>query len=105
MSGSGAPSRRTDAVARLTLAALVLFAAVPFAWAVVASLTPEAALFDRRSLWPERLVLDHYRALFAERAFWLPIRNSLVVAGATTLLCLVVGSVAAYALARLRFRG
>ena len=37
----------------------------------------------RRSL-PARLVLDHYRALFAERDFWMPIRNSLIVAGATT---------------------
>jgi ABC-type glycerol-3-phosphate transport system permease component len=50
-------------------------------------------------------VLDHYRALFTERAFWLPIRNSLVVAGSTTLFCVTIGSLCAYALARLRFRG
>jgi ABC-type glycerol-3-phosphate transport system permease component len=34
-----------------------------------------------------------------------PIRNSIVVAGSTTIFCVVVGSLAAYALARLRFRG
>jgi ABC-type glycerol-3-phosphate transport system permease component len=56
-------------------------------------------------LWPSPAVFDHYRALFTERAFWLPIRNSLVVAGATTLFCVTIGSLCAYALARLRFRG
>jgi ABC-type glycerol-3-phosphate transport system permease component len=59
----------------------------------------------RDPFWPRELALEHYRALFAERDFWLPIRNSLVVAGNTTALCLVLGSLCAYALARLRFRG
>ena len=40
-----------------------------------------------------------------ERDFWVPIRNSLVVAGTTTVFCVIVGSLCAYALARLRFRG
>jgi len=87
------------------LAALVVLVAFPFYWAVVASLTPEATLFREPSLWPRELVTDHYRALFDERDFWVPIRNSLVVGGTTTLLCVAVGSLAAYALARLRFRG
>lgn len=87
------------------LGMLVAASAFPFYWAVVASLTPEARLFAEPSLLPRGLVLDHYRALFAERDFWVPIRNSLVVAGSTTLLCVPVGALAAYALARLRFRG
>ena len=95
--------RRWLPAAGLTL--LVLFAAFPFYWAVVASLTPEAALFREPSLWPRALELAHYRALFAEREFWVPIRNSLVVAGVTTVFCVSVGTMAAYALARLRFRG
>jgi trehalose/maltose transport system permease protein len=87
------------------LAAIVFGAAFPLYWLVVASLTPEASLFERPSLWPGQFTLAHYRALFAERAFWLPIRNSLVVAGSTTLLCVTIGAFAAYALARLSFRG
>jgi ABC-type glycerol-3-phosphate transport system permease component len=89
----------------IALALVVALVAFPFYWAVVASLTPEAALFREPSLWPRQLVLDHYRALFTERDFWTPIRNSLVVGGATTLLCVTVGALAAYALARMRFRG
>lgn len=92
-------------LAGVMLALVVGLSAFPFYWAVVASLTPETALFREPSLWPKRIILDHYRALFDERAFWIPIRNSLVVAGSTTILCVVIGALAAYALARLTFRG
>jgi ABC-type glycerol-3-phosphate transport system permease component len=90
---------------RVVLGVLLVFAVFPFYWAVVASLTPDTALFRSPTLWPHAAVLAHYRALFDERAFWVPIRNSLVVAGATTALCVSVGAFAAYALARLDFRG
>jgi ABC-type glycerol-3-phosphate transport system permease component len=91
--------------ATLVMVALVLGAAFPFYRAIAGSLTPEAQLFEGAPLWPTPPVLAHYRALFAERAFWLPIRNSLIVAGSTTLFCVTIGSLCAYALARLRFRG
>jgi ABC-type glycerol-3-phosphate transport system permease component len=90
---------------RAVLVALVLFALIPFAWATVASLTAGNDVGNGAALWPPRLSLEHYRALFGVRAFWLPIRNSLVVAGATTILCITIGALAAYALARLDFRG
>ncbi|HEY8257725.1 MAG TPA: carbohydrate ABC transporter permease [Gemmatimonadales bacterium] len=89
----------------VAVAALVLATAFPFYWAIVSSLTPEARLFQTPSLIPGTLVPDHYRALFTEREFWVPIRNSLVVAGSTTAFCVTVGALCAYALARLRFRG
>lgn len=92
-------------VPRVVLALLVLAVAFPFYWAVVSSLRPEAELFERPSLLPRVWTLEHFQALFTTRDFWTPIRNSLVVAGATTLLCVSVGSCAAYALARLKFRG
>jgi ABC-type glycerol-3-phosphate transport system permease component len=91
--------------ATLVVAALVLAVAFPFFRAVAGSLTPEAQLFGGAPLWPAPPVFYHYKALFTERQFWLPIRNSLIVAGATTLLCVTLGSFCAYALARLRFRG
>jgi ABC-type glycerol-3-phosphate transport system permease component len=87
------------------IGALVLAIAFPLYWAVASSITPESRLFGAPSLFPDRPVLDHYRALFDERNFWVPIRNSLIVAGTTTLLSVMIGGLAAYALARLRFRG
>jgi ABC-type glycerol-3-phosphate transport system permease component len=87
------------------LSALVIFTLFPFYWAIIASFTPDAALFRDPSLWPSTFILDHYRALFDERDFFTPIRNSIIVAGTTTAFCLTVGTFAAYAMARLEFRG
>jgi trehalose/maltose transport system permease protein len=89
----------------LVLALLVGGSAFPLYWAVLSSFTPEAKLFEAPSLLPGTLVLDHYRALFTQRNFWIPIRNSLVVAGSTTVFCVTLGAFCAYALARLQFRG
>ena len=98
--------------AALALLLLVGLAGIllPFAWMVSVSFLPESTLFGGTPEATggsafERLTLDHYRALFSERDFWLPIRNSLVVAGSTTLLSLVLGVSCAYALARMHFRG
>jgi ABC-type glycerol-3-phosphate transport system permease component len=88
------------------IGALVLLVSLaPLSVALVASLTPDARLFEAPALQPRQLVGDHYRALFAERAFWLPIRNSLIVATSTTVLALALGAPCAYALARWRFHG
>ncbi len=84
---------------------LVLATAFPLYWAIVSSFTPESRLFQQPSLIPTAFTLEHYRALFTERDFWTPIRNSLIVAGTTTAFCVAVGGLCAYALARLRFRG
>jgi ABC-type glycerol-3-phosphate transport system permease component len=74
----------------------------PLYWMAVSSLTPETELFETAPLVPSAPSLDHYRALFAERAFLVPIRNSLIVAGLTTLLVLPLATGCAYAIARLR---
>lgn len=83
---------------------LALFA-FPLYWALASSLTPEALLFEAPSLLPRQVTSEHYRALFADRAFLVPVRNSLVVAGLTTLVAVPVAAMAAYALARLHLRG
>jgi len=100
-----ARTSRGEWAARIVLAMLVLLTVFPFYWAVVSSLTPEARLFEQARLWPDAWTLEHYRALFDERDFLTPIRNSLVVAGTTTIFCIAFGTLAAYALARLHFRG
>ena len=87
------------------LTVFVAATAFPFYWAILSSFTPESRLFQAPSLLPRELVLDHYRALFTQRNFWVPIRNSLIVAGTTTAFCVAVGAFCAYALARLQFRG
>lgn len=98
----------TRAWRRLGLAAALLLVGAglaPIYVALVSSVSPEARIFAAPSLVPTAFVADHYRALFDARDFWLPIRNSLVVSGATTVLAVVAGGLCAYAIVRLRFRG
>lgn len=90
---------------RIALGAAFVAIGFPVYVALVGSLVPEARLFEGTPLVPAPLVLDHYRALFADREFLEPLRNSLIVSAATTLVCVGLGAPAAYALARLRFRG
>jgi ABC-type glycerol-3-phosphate transport system permease component len=89
---------------RLAIAFIVV-TALPLVWMLLASFTPESRLFESRALWRGPFVADHYRALFDERNFWVPIRNSLIVAGTTTIFAVTLGGACAYALARTRFRG
>jgi len=86
----------------VVLVGLLLF---PIYWMAAASLTPEAQLFDAPSLIPANPTLAHYSALFGERGFLIPIRNSLVVAAVTTAFAIPIAALCAYALARLRMPG
>jgi ABC-type glycerol-3-phosphate transport system permease component len=89
------------AITAVFLAALLF----PVYWMVAGSVTPEAQLFESPSLVPRSVSFDHYRALFDEQNFLIPIRNSLVVAGATTAVAIPVAACCAYAVARLRMPG
>jgi multiple sugar transport system permease protein len=55
-------------------------------------------------LIPHSLTLSHFQTVFNDPLFLDSLRNSLIIAGGTTLISLIVGGPAAYALARLRFR-
>jgi ABC-type glycerol-3-phosphate transport system permease component len=84
---------------------LILLIMLPLVWAVAGSFTPEAQIFAGEPLFSRRFTFAHYRSLFETRDFLTPIRNSLIVATATTVFALIIGTPCAYALARLRFRG
>ena len=97
---------RPEAVVPAAAGALLLAASLfPIYWMVASSLTPESRLFESRPLLPTAVTFEHYRALFDERDFLVPIRNSLLVSGLTTIVAVPVAALCAYALARLRMRG
>jgi ABC-type glycerol-3-phosphate transport system permease component len=56
-------------------------------------------------LFPNPIILEHFANIFLAKSFHRYLWNSLIVAGTTTLLCVLIGSIAAYALARLDVRG
>ncbi|MFQ6170740.1 carbohydrate ABC transporter permease [Oryzobacter sp. R7] len=83
-------------------AAVMLF---PFLWTVVTSVTPEGSLAGGPTLLVENPTLDAYRTLLDTLPMWRIVLNSLWVAVVSTALQLVTGAMAAYAFARLEFRG
>lgn len=87
--------------------AVVLFCLGPVLWQLTTSLKPEVELTRIPPLVPQSPTLSSYRAIFEEHPFYRVMLNSALVAGATTLLSLVVGSLAAFALAKLEigYRG
>jgi multiple sugar transport system permease protein len=89
------------------LALLILLIFVfPYYWQVITALKPPSELYLMPPAWmPTRLYLDSFVRVFTERPFLTYMRNSLIVASATTLLALLVGSLAAYSLARLPIKG
>jgi trehalose/maltose transport system permease protein len=85
---------------------LLVYTIFPFYWAINTSLTPAGQLFSETvQYWPHSPTLQNYVTVFTQRPFGLNLLNSLVVAGVTVILALLIGSLAAYALGRFRFRG
>jgi multiple sugar transport system permease protein len=82
----------------------MIFCLFPFYWLVNTSLKTGAQL-SSASLFPSHPTLDNFSSIFRNSDFTHALRNSVIVAGSATILSLVFGAFAAYALARLRFRG
>jgi len=88
------------------LVLLVLAAyAVPFFWQLLTSFKPEAELLRLPPLLPTQLTLDHYRVVFERSLVPRALLNSVGIATLTTLLALVLGIPASYAIARLPVPG
>ncbi|MFE5921544.1 carbohydrate ABC transporter permease [Streptomyces sp. NPDC056468] len=88
-----------------SVAAVVACCLAPFYWMLVSSLRRTSDIFDT-SLVPSPVSFENYRAVFdPAQGFGQALLNSLVVAGVTTVLALVLATFTAYAMARLEFRG
>ena len=84
---------------------VLLWSAAPFLWQMSTSFQDDRALTaDSPQLWPSPLTFVHYYDVFAVKRFQSYVLNSAVVAGMTTLFCLAIGALAAFALSRLRIR-
>jgi len=92
----------------LLLVPFVAFALFPFYHMTLTSLKQDKELYDRAAvpLWiSQGPTLEHYSKLLWESAFLTWTMNSLLVTLLATTFSLVLGTVAAYALARLNFFG
>jgi ABC-type glycerol-3-phosphate transport system permease component len=100
-------ARRLSYAASLYLGALALlvFCGLPLLWMLYTAFKPPADLFA----YPPRIAgpytLGNFRRLLSETGFAVYLRNSVVVAGVTVLVDIVVATIGAYSLTRYRYPG
>jgi multiple sugar transport system permease protein len=104
--------RRKIFLTLLTIPVL-LFIFLPILWLISASLSTQVELYSVPPHWiPQQPTLQNYLDIFfpsgaassVPRTFAVSIWNSFKIASAVTVICLVIGSLAAYALVRIPFR-
>ncbi len=86
---------------------MVMIVLYPVLWVVKMAFSPSQAFSLSLSLLPEQWTLDNFRGLLTADGgiFWRQLLNSLIVAGATTVVGVVLSCTAAYAFSRFRFPG
>jgi multiple sugar transport system permease protein len=97
----------------LPVVAALLFIYLPVLWLLSASLSTQVELFTVPPHWfPHHPTFENYLNIFfpsqavssVPRTFAVSLLNSVKIASAVTLICLVIGSLAAYALVRIPFK-
>ncbi len=89
----------------ILLALIMLICVFPFYWMVTTSLKTQIVALEAPPVWLFEPTLDNYREALFEDGVLGTLINSLVIAISTTLLALILGVPAAFALARFEFRG
>jgi N,N'-diacetylchitobiose transport system permease protein len=92
----------------LNLAALVVLAVsvFPVYWMVITAFKPTTAIqSEHPTFWPVHPTLAHFAAAVRTDGFWTFWRNSVAVTAGAVVLALVVALLAAFAVARMRWRG
>ena len=93
-------------IARLAVALmLVTFFLFPIYWLIIMSFKTANEIFAYPPVWwPGQLNFGNYAVLFRD-GDWITVRNSVVLASASTVIAMVLGTLAAYAIERFRTGG
>ncbi|MCH2659163.1 carbohydrate ABC transporter permease [bacterium] len=99
-------------LAYVVIAVFCVLEMLPLYWVVITSFKPNLEIFGGHPLLPAfaKATLDHYAYVFKETgtsgvAVASYLKNSLIVTTCTIVITMVVGTLAAYGLARFRMRG
>lgn len=85
---------------------IVIVCGFPLYWMALTSIKPDREILQSvPAFWTQFPHFEAYSRLFSGTRFLTYFVNSLMVAGASTLLTIVVASLAAYGITRFRFRG
>ncbi|TDD95852.1 carbohydrate ABC transporter permease [Actinomadura rubrisoli] len=83
---------------------VLLYALVPVVWIAALSFKTPRTITDGR-FWPARWTLSNYRGIFDNDDFVRGLVNSIGIGVISTLIAILIGTMAAYAVARLSFPG
>jgi multiple sugar transport system permease protein len=83
---------------------VVVYALFPVLWILSLSLKPTSTVKDGK-LIPSQVTFDNYKAIFQGNIFTSALVNSIGIGLITTVIAVLVGGMAAYAIARLTFPG
>jgi multiple sugar transport system permease protein len=95
----------------LPMAMFIVFTLFPFYWMAITALRPDSELYhtwrqaNAAPFWTLEPTLEHVKGLLQTTAFPQWLWNTMLIAIVSTVISLVCGMFAGYALARLRFRG
>ena len=88
------------------LVCISVFTCFPILWMILTSLKPATEIYsDPPKFLPQHLDIGSYYRAFTVYFFGTYFKNTIIVAFATSLLCVIAGSLGAYSLTRYRFRG
>jgi multiple sugar transport system permease protein len=93
------------------LAVFIIFTLFPFYWMAVTALRPDGELYrtfrqaNATPFWTLHPTFEHFIGLLKTTAFPQWLWNTMLIAIVSTIISLICGMFAGYALARLRFRG
>jgi multiple sugar transport system permease protein len=89
----------------VAVAAALIFFLFPIVWIVGISIKLPADYLNDPPIWiPSEITFRHYQSVMAEKGT-LALSNSLIIAGTATLVSVLIGSLAAYSLARFNTGG
>ena len=87
------------------LTVFVVMVAVPLCWMVTTAIKTNKKLYEDFSYVPQRPTLEHFVRVIVREKLLTNIRNSFSVAMITTLITVIVSSLAAYSIVRYRYPG
>lgn len=98
-------NQKAFSVQVILMVLVILVCVFPFYWMVTTSLKTQIVALEAPPVWIFEPTLKNYREALFEDGVFKTLINSLIIAVLTTILVLLLGVPAAFALARFEFRG
>jgi len=95
----------TNTVVKVLIVIFTVIYLVPVYWVIVTSFKPEnKALSWPPQFIPSKVVIDNYKVAFEQKSIFWYMKNSLIISVGSVSVSMIVGGIAAYSFAQMRWR-